>query len=186
MILGRKGKLALGVSLLSLTAVGTTAAYLTSFDMKNNVMAVGHNTTEIQEDFPNPTPVPIEEDPHYQKSVWVSNEAVGEDGFNVDCYVRVSVGYSDYEIGRAVTLLNLDTANWFYNASDGYYYYINSLGEGERTTSLFSGFSIDSALINDTYLDKIPEFEIQIYEESVQAGDFANYQEAWGYYLQSI
>ena len=38
-----------------------TAAYLSASDQKVNTLAVGHVTTEIEENFPDPTPTPVEE-----------------------------------------------------------------------------------------------------------------------------
>lgn len=44
-----------------------TAAYLSASDQKVNTLAVGHVTTEIEENFPDPTPTPVEENPSYIK-----------------------------------------------------------------------------------------------------------------------
>lgn len=52
---------------LCLLGTGTTAAYLTSWDQEENLVSVGQNTTEIIEEFPDPTPVPVEENPEYTK-----------------------------------------------------------------------------------------------------------------------
>lgn len=165
--------------------IGGTAAYLTSFDQKENTVAVGHNTTETEEEFPDPTPIPVDENPEFVKKVWVTNCSSGEEGFNVDCYVRVSLGYSNNDIGDAVILKNLDTDNWVYK-NDGYYYYRYVLKEGESSKPLFTGFSIDSSRVDDTYLNQIQEFKIQIYEESVQSTGFSDYEEAWNYYQNPI
>ena len=115
--------------------MGSTMAYLTSYDQAENQIAVGRNETKIEEDFPTPAPIPLEENPEYQKTVWVTNQSGGQGG-SVDCYVRVSLSYSDEDIGRAVVLRNLDTANWKYNGADGYYYYTKILAKGESTTPL--------------------------------------------------
>ena len=37
---------------------------------KVNTLAVGHVTTEIEENFPDPTPTPVEENPSYIKEIW--------------------------------------------------------------------------------------------------------------------
>lgn len=174
------------VLVISATAIGGTFSYLVSFDMKNNTVAIGHNTTEIQENFPNPSPIPRGTDSQFQKSVWVSNSPSGENGFNAACFVRMSVGYSNYDIGKAVVLNNLDTENWIYNPSDGYYYYTKKLAEGESTSPLFTGIKIVSDHVDQTYLDKISEFEVYVYEESVQAGDFLDYENAWNHYLSCL
>lgn len=176
----------LGLAVLALgLGIGGTAAYLTSFDQRENTVAVGHNTTGTEEEFPDPTPVPADEDPAFTKKVWVTNCSSGEEGFNVDCYVRLSLGYSDHDIGKAVVLNGLDTDNWIYG-EDGYYYYRHILKEGQSTSPLFTGFSIDSARLEDTYMDQLQEFKIQVYEESVQSAGFSDYQSAWDFYRNPV
>ena len=67
-------------------------------------------------------------------------------------------------------------------ADDGFYYYKKVLREGEKTTPLFSGISVDSWKLEKTYLDQIDAFEVQVYEESVQAPGFEDYRSAWEFY----
>ncbi len=55
--------------------MGSTMAYLTSYDQAENQIAVGRNETKIEEDFPTPAPIPLEENPEYQKTVWVTNQS---------------------------------------------------------------------------------------------------------------
>ena len=61
-------------------------------------------------------------------------------------------------------------------------HYRHILKEGETTAPLFTGVSIDSSRLDDTYLDLLPEFKIQVYEESVQSAGFSDYEKAWEYY----
>ena len=81
---------------------------------------------------------------------------------------------------------NLDTSNWIYHAEDGYYYYVHSIKEGESTTPLFTGFCINSDELEDSCMDDIQHFEINLYEESVSAEKFENYTDAWNYYTNPI
>ncbi len=170
------------VSVVMLLCVGGTMSYFSDFDQARNHVAVGRNTTEIYEEFPDPPDPGEEEKPEYKKTVWVGNTSPSENGFNVDCYVRVSLSYSNYDIGRAVTLLGLDTDNWVYHKEDGYYYYRKVLKEGESTSPLFTGFQIDRNKVEKLYLDTIDDFQINLYEESVEASDFQDYQSAWKFY----
>lgn len=163
-----------------------TAAYFSDFDKKVNTAAVGSVITEIDEDFPDPTPTPVEDNPSYKKKIWAGNFSGNEKGFNADCYVRMSLSYSDNDIGKGVELLGLDTVNWLYNAKDGYYYYRNKVAEGEVTTPLCTGFRINSKKIDDTYRDSISDFEINVYEEAVQAEGFSDYKSAWSYFKNPI
>lgn len=174
-----------GIVLTGISLAGGTAAYMTGFAQKVNSIAVGRNTTVVEEDFPDPGPIPITENPEYIKKVWVTNRTSAEEGFNVDCYVRASISFSNSEIGEAVTLKNLNTIDWEYH-TDGYYYYKKELREGESTSPLFTGFSIRSDEVDPSYKAYISNFSISIYEESVQKGNFSNFRDAWEYYLNPI
>ena len=96
-----------------LCATGT-AAYFSDFEKKINSAAVGYVTTEIEEDFPDPTPTPMENGPSYRKEIRIGNFSGSVKGFQADCYVRMSLSYSNDDIGRGVKLTGLDTANWVY------------------------------------------------------------------------
>ena len=168
-----------------LCALGT-AAYFSDYDDKVNTAAVGSVTTEIDEDFPDPTPTLMGDNPSYKKEIWTGNFSGNEKGFNADCYVRMSLSYSDDDIGRGVELLGLDTANWIYNSGDGYYYYRNKVAEGETTTPLCTGFRINSEKIDDTYKDSLFDFEINVYEEAVHAEGFSDFESAWSYFKNPV
>lgn len=86
--------------------IGGTNAYLTSRDQMVNTIGIGKNTTTIEEDFPKPSPIPEDENSDIPKEVRIVN-GQGEAAL-VDCYVRVSVGYSNSDIGRAAVLKQLD------------------------------------------------------------------------------
>lgn len=163
-----------------------TVAYFSDYDKKINTVAVGQVTTEIEEDFPDPTPTPMENNPSYKKEIWVGNYSNSEKGFNADCYVRMMISYSNDDIGRGVEILGLDTVNWIYNSTDGYYYYRNVVAEGEKTTPLCTGFRINSEKIDDTYKNNLSDFEINMYEESVQAEGFEDFESAWKYFDNPI
>ena len=177
----KKLAVACAATLGFILGIGGTNAYLTSYDQVVNVVGVGKNTTNIVEEFPTPSPLPGDEDSELPKTVWVANGNVQGEEASVDCYVRVSLGYSNSDIGRAVTLKQIDRTNWV-EADDGFYYYKKVLREGEKTTPLFSGISVDSSKLEKTYLDQIDAFEVQVYEESVQAGGFEDYRSAWEFY----
>lgn len=173
-----------GILLLTgFLGVSGTFAWFTSFDKKENLLAVGHNTTTVTEDFPKPSPIPVSQNPKYKKTVSVANRTSAENGFGVDCYVRVMLSYSNSDIGNAVTLLGLNTSDWEYRA-DGYYYYRKILKEGQQSTPLFTGFQIDPEKVTDVYRPWLDEFSIGVYEESVQAEGFQDDRSAWAYFTQ--
>lgn len=158
-----------------------TNAYLTSYDLVENRISAGNNTTTIEEEFPTPSPLPGDEDSDISKTVWVMNGNGQGDTASVDCYVRMSVAYSNSDIGRAVILKQIDRTNWA-ETEDGFYYYKKILRTGEKTPPLFTGIFVDSSKLEKTYLDQIDAFEVQIYEESVQALGFDDYRSAWEFY----
>lgn len=163
-----------------------TAAYFSDYDDKMNTAAVGSVITEIDEDLPDPTPTPMGDNPSYKKEIWTGNFSGNEKGFNADCYVRMSLSYSDDDIGRGVELLGVDKVNWVYNPGDGYYYYRNIVAEGETTTPLCTGFRINSEKIDDTYKDSLFDFEINVYEEAVHAEGFSDFESAWSYFKNPV
>lgn len=165
---------------------GTTSSFFTDSQSCINSVFCGRNTTKITEEFPETDPKALEENPEYTKKVWVENTSYGISGHQADCYVRVSLSYSDYDIAQGLTLQGLNTKDWIYHVQDGYYYYRYPLKEGESTKQLFTGFQIDSSLTADAKKEGIKDFSILIYEESVQAEGFSDYQEAWNYYLNPI
>lgn len=185
-----KIKAAVCLLLLAVVALfggnGQTNAFYTDYDEKMNIADVGCNESEITEDFPSPSSIPISDNPSYDKTVRVSNVLRASGCKSVPCYVRVSLSYSDADIGKAVQLLETDTSNWVYHQEDGYYYYIPVLKAGEKTTPLFTGLQIDSKNVEDLYGKRISDFRIQIYEETVQALGFDNFENAWEYYLNPV
>lgn len=178
----------MSVILLITGALGVsgTFAFLTASDKQENLLAAGHNTTTIEEEFPKPPTVPVTENPEYTKTVRAANRTSAENGFGVDCYVRIMLSYSNSDIGRAVTLQGLNTQEWVYHEDDGYYYYTGVLKEGQQTPPLFTGFRIDSGKVEDAWKRWIDEFSIEIYEESVQAEGFSDYQSAWSYFTKPV
>lgn len=171
-------KPAMILSLVGVVGYGSTSAYLSSFDVINNTTTVGHNDTSIEENFPPVTPPVITNNPSVIKEVSVVNNGTGQ--ALVDCYVRVALSYSNSDIGKAVVLDNLNRSDWIYE--NGFYYYNKILKKGEKTTPLFTGFHIESSKVEDKYKNLINDFEINVYEESVQAEGFTNARDAFAHY----
>ena len=183
---GRKKRITVLAAIMgTLVTVQGIAAYQSAFDTAENIIRVGSNTTEIGEEFPSPTPVAPDKNTDITKKIWVTNCEQGVDGISVDCYVRVSLAYSNSDIGRAVTMKGQNTTDWVYS-DDGFYYYKRILREGESTTQLCTGFLIDHARVEKKYWKLLNEFQIQVYQESVEARPFDNYQKAWEYYTGEL
>ena len=62
----------------------------------------------------------------------MTNREQGADGISVDCYVRVSLAYSNSDIGRAVTMKGQNTTDWVYS-DDGFLSGATGVGEGNSS-----------------------------------------------------
>lgn len=160
-----------------------TLAYLSSFDKKTNIATTGYNETSIEEEFPSITPTPVEKDPHYIKKIQISNTGGIKEAALSDCYVRAELSYSNSDIGNAVVLDGLNKKDWVYR--DGFYYYNHILKKGEATAPLITGFHIDHHKVNAKYQALLKDFEMNVYEESVQAEGFSSVWDAFAYYSGS-
>ena len=133
------------LAIIMVVIVGTTFAYHSDTTKAlNNRFAIGSVVTHIEE----VTSLAG------QKDVKIIN-----DGKNA-CYIRARITISPDN--APVTLTGLHGANWQDVSADGFYYYSNPVNPGQPTTSLFSGYTIDSTK------EFIP-FEVTIYQEAVQA-----------------
>lgn len=94
----------MGILLGVLVGVQGTAAYQSAYDKAGNIVTPGNISSEIGEDFPNPPTIVPDKDIDIAKKIWVSNNPSGQNQTSTDCYVRVAVGYSNSDIGKAVTM----------------------------------------------------------------------------------
>ena len=72
-----------------------------------------------------------------QKEIRIGNFSGSVKGFQADCYVRMSLSYSNDDIGRGVKLTGLDTANWVYNSQDGYYTIAKNIRGRKNSSSVY-------------------------------------------------
>lgn len=148
--------LSLLVILACSSGLVTLAIFKSKTDVLTNQFDIGNVTTEIEETFEKTSTAT-----EFKKEPVVTNT-----GKN-DCYVRVRVNASPEE---QLNITGWDTTNWVYNEKDGFYYYQKALkapeGEtsGERTTALFNMVSV-----KEDYVDTIEGFEVNVYQEAVQA-----------------
>ena len=129
----------MGILLGVLVGVQGTAAYQSAYDKAVNIVTPGNISSEIGEDFPNPPTIVPDKDIDIAKKIWVSNNPSGQNQTGTDCYVRVAVGYSNSDIGKAVTMKNTDSENWIYG-DDGFYYYKRSSGKASQQHSFAQDF----------------------------------------------
>ena len=162
--------------ILCLLGTVSTAAFLTDHDGAINLLVPGFVETHITEEFPDPDPVPEQGTTTIPKNVVITNPAVSE--AVCDCYVRVRISFSDSDIGNSVTLHFPDPDSWIRD-SDGFYYYKERLAPGESTSPLIDTVTINADTIPERAKQKIDHFDINVYEESVQAAEFSSYENAW-------
>lgn len=142
--------------LILFITTGYTSAYFTDTKTKSNHFNVGNNVCEIIEEFTKPQNYTANKT--YSKKVRVKN--VG----TVPCYMRVFVEPSTTDV--EITL-NIDSSKW--TKKDDYYYYNDIVNVNEETTNLLT-----SVTIGDTTSDKLKDFEVIVYSESVQADRYTS------------
>ena len=145
---------------------GGTFAYLTNTENRLNSIFVGENKITVDEDVGNLVAKP---------GAVVDKKPFVENTGNLDCFVRMRVDFSTSVAGLpnnegGYCTLDYNTTDWEYNADDGYWYYKHILPVGGSTedNALFTTATIS----NDVAEDDMEEFDIYIYAESHQVGDF--------------
>lgn len=157
------------------------SAYLTDRATEVNYIKPGVNVSKIQEEFPEQGELP-EQGKTYVKKVSVKNQT------SVPCYIRVSVDYSDSRIGNAASLVGLNTKDWEYIGIDqpktgGYYYYKEAILPGESTSNLFDGIRFSNNM-DGSFFETGEDFDVIVYEESLQQGSYTSYSKAWNDFLR--
>lgn len=146
-------------------AYSSYAYYSDSHD-KVNKLSIGENTTVIQETFTPPD--------HIVPGDTFTKKPVVKNTGTVPCYVRMFCELSNSD-AAAFTTLDFNTTDWTEKQSDGYYYYKKILQPGASTTALFTTVKISDSIDASQLMD----YQIIVYEESVQSGGFSNYTEAF-------
>ena len=92
------------------------------------------------------------------------------------CFVRTKILFSNDD-AESVSTLDINTADWEKNNTDGYYYYKHILPVNVSTSSLMKTVKI----ADDAHLDELEDFDIIVYSESVQSDGYtdAQYLEAF-------
>lgn len=149
--------------------IGGITAYLTSRQNTDNVITVGQVKLETTETY-NPPPE-IAPGITFTKTPLIKNNG------NMNCFVRTRILFSDESVTSYISL-DINTEDWIYNETDGYYYYSPRLGVGQTAIPPFTTVSVSSTVAQDD----IKAFEIFVYSEAVEAEEFTNYTDAWAYF----
>lgn len=156
-----------------------TYSYLISQDSAVNTFIVGENTVEITEEYE--PPKKLSPGIEFKKAPSVKNTG------NLPCFVRVRADFSDNRAEEFCEPLDIDTQNWEYDESSGYYLYKNVLNVGETTPPLFTTVKLKTEKSDGTaYTENdMIDFDILVYAESVQQGECTpdEYSSVWLKYL---
>lgn|GEM_PF-4347634 len=146
----------------ALAEIGSVFAYFTQEKIQKNRVLVGENESKIEEEFPDSS---IKE--KNLKKVEIHNKQ------SVPCFVRVKLLWSDFSVKQKSTL-DIDEEKWEYNQEDEYYYYKETLAPDTGVALFFSTLRVENPTEQDN-------FEVTIYEETYQQGDFLEnqYKEAF-------
>lgn len=160
-------------------------AYQTDASTVWNRMVPGWNTSEITEEFPEPDPIPPDEENAVAKRVAVTNTS------GVPCFVRVLLRVSNSDIPAAFLYGGEEgyhTGDWILG-EDGYYYYQSVLEEGQVTSDLIDGVRVGGDSDWKDYWDPIQDIRVLVYAETVQAKnadtgmEWESVEAAWEHYL---
>ena len=156
----------LAASLAAIAVVGSSLAYFTDKDYKDNTFTIGNVgivLTEPKWD----TEGAAEAIDMYPGEAVAKDPTVTNDGKN-PAFVRVKVtGLTENNL-RYRTDYQLDKLgdNWEYNAADGYFYYTKVLQPGESTDALFDQIYLWEGVENDM---TGAERHVEVTAEAIQA-----------------
>lgn len=190
-------------------SVGITLSYLSDSDPKENKFNVTKGNVTIQESFPKVETQTMEKE--YDKKVQVKNDGAT----TTPCFVRVFVDFSDSRVRDKASIINDTTTynTWseFLSAMDysnqyweylpetdengklgGYFYYKKVVQPNETTEPLFTKVKVKySDNEEDSNIDKITDFDIIVYTETVQTTELngnvytnTEWKDAWKSFLQ--
>lgn len=156
--------------LASTITVGSTLAWLSDKDSAKNTFSIGNVDVTLVEENWNP-----EEGKDIYPGKTVTKDPIVKNVGNNPCYVRAKIIFSNESLKNYIQFNDLDTTNWVYNESDGYYYFQTPVSKNSQTTELFK-----SVTLKDNYKETdIISFDIDVYTEAVQSEGFNNAQAAF-------
>lgn len=156
---------ALSCILVCASCFGITYAYLIANDNATNTFTIGETEIEVTEEYE--PPEKLEPGIEFTKKPHVTNTG------NLPCYVRMRADFSTSVAADFCEPLDIDTENWKYNDTDGYYYYTKLLNPGEETPNLFTTVTLKTTKSDgaDYTEADLVEFDILVYAEAVQHTD---------------
>lgn len=144
---------------------GLTYAYLIANDSVANEFTIGENKIDVEEEYDPPEKL--------EPGKVIIKKPSAKNTGNLSCFVRMRAEFSDSAAKELCEELDIDTVNWEYDSSDGYYYYKKLLNPGESTTNLFTKVVIKTEKADGTNLTDADmlDFDILVFAESCQHED---------------
>lgn len=166
--------LAVAVALVGAVGVGSTLAYFTDKDDAQNVITMGHVDIDLDE------PGFDNDDDEHDNTIGgvVPGDVITKDPTitvaedSEDAYIRAKVvmgsTLTDTQKVALLANINIDTTKWYYNSTDGYYYYKDIVTAGNKVV-LF-----DTVTIPETWGNETADltFTIDVSAEAIQADNF--------------
>lgn len=157
------------VALIAVIGVGATLAYFTDKADTTNVITMGHVDIELDE--PN-----YEGDENNEVKDITPGETIVKDPTievqtgSADAFIRATLTLEGLTEEQAAELMDGIEINdgWYYNETDGYYYYNTKLSAGEKAT-LF-----DEVTVPESWGNEVADlsFKIIVNAEAIQADNF--------------
>lgn len=144
---------------------GITYAYLIANDSVQNEFTVGENKIDVEEEYDPPEKL--------EPGTVITKKPSAKNTGNLSCFVRMRADFSDSAAKELCEELKIDTVNWEYDSSDGYYYYKKLLNPNDSTTNLFTEVVIKTEKADGTALtdEDMIDFDILVFAESCQHED---------------
>jgi len=151
----KRAMLISAVALIAVIIIGSTLAFFTDRDAKQNVFTFGKVSGTLTEDKSTDGKARDDGGRDYTDikpgSVLSKIPVVGVDSTSLPAYVRVKIDYNDTltaaQISQLEALLDIQ-ASW-HRSSDGYYYYNASVSPGSFTEPVFTKVTIPTEWGNE-------------------------------------
>lgn len=170
-------------ALIAVILIGTTLAYFTDTDAKQNVFSIGKVSGTLTEDKSKDGTARTDGGRDYDNikpgSVLSKIPVVNVDSTSLPAYVRVKISYDDSLTAAQITALEalLDIQSGWTHSSDGYYYYNSIVQPGSSTEPVFTKVTIPAEWGNEI---AGKTFSMTLSADLIQSDNFTPQKDASG------
>ncbi len=165
--------ISLVVALMSIAIVGTSLAYFTADDEKENTFTVGNVKIELTEEKWDKAVENTENENMYPGQTIDKDPVVTNIGNN-PAFVRVSVTGLDQFVekyGKEAVIATSELGTNWKDGEDGYYYYLLPLAKDAKTTALFETITLPTELENQEETKGIVVTAYAVQAQGIDAAD---------------